>query len=138
RPRADPQPKAAGAVRPPVAPDRRRAARAVGMALGAEHDRRLGRDRDLPARGAVRSRRPLRPARAAPLLDGDLAAARPEHGARTASRAARAGAQGAQTRLSQTRAPPNVCGGPKRDPSPARIAGSPRNERLAYTPVTCS
>src|SRR5581483_7042198 len=55
-----------------------------------EHDRRLGRSDRLPAGRAVRGRDAVHPARAARLLDGDLAALGPEHGARAAARAARA------------------------------------------------
>ena len=75
RARADPQPAPAGALRAPLARDRPRAARALGLARRAQHDRRL-----------VRRRAGYPPAvlfavailfvivRAAPLLDGALEA----------------------------------------------------------------
>ena len=79
-----------GALRAALARDRRRPARPLGLARRPEHDRRLARRHRLPAGGAVRGRDPVRDPRAAALLDGDLAALRPERDARAAARAARA------------------------------------------------
>ena len=53
--------------------------------------------RELPAGGAVRGRAAVRDPRAAALLDGDLAALRPEHDPRAAARAARVAARASAT-----------------------------------------
>ena len=60
------------------------------LARRPEHDRRLGRRHRLPAGGALRGRDALHPRRAAPLLDRDLEARRPERDPGAAARAARA------------------------------------------------
>src|SRR6476661_2784465 len=59
------------------------------MAGRVEHDCRLARRAQLPARRPLRRRAALRSRRALALLDGDLAAFRPERPARAAARAAR-------------------------------------------------
>src|SRR2546423_13437282 len=94
--RADPLAPAARALCAALAAHGIRAARPLGLARRAQHDRRLVRSRDLSPGDPRCGRRALHPPPAAALLDGDLAPVGPEHdpGAAAGAAPATAGPRG--------------------------------------------